>query len=271
MSDVREPHPSLAGRRVAVTRAARHGEDPLAVALAGLGAEVFEAPATAIGPPSSWEALDGALRRLETFDWLAFASATAVDAVVERCRFLGVDPAALGRLRLAAVGPATARRVSAVLRTPDVVPVEARGEAMAAALAAALRGPSIGRRVLVPRAAGGRPELLDGLAVAGAEVSAPEAYRTVALDPAELAPLVERLEQGTLDAVVFTAPSAVQSVTSALGERCALLDRVVLAAMGPTTRAALAERGFAVRVEPREPTLVGLAQALARHFGGSAR
>jgi uroporphyrinogen-III synthase/uroporphyrinogen III methyltransferase/synthase len=260
---------------VAVTRAARPGEDPLTAALIRLGAEVLEAPATTIGPPSSWVALDAALRRLEDFDWLAFASATAVDAAVQRCRFLGVDPAALGRLRLAAVGPATAGRVSALLRTPDLVPVEARGEAMAAALVSALRSPpqgrGQGRRVLVPRAAGGRPELLDGLAVAGAEISAPEAYRTLPVDPAELAPLSERLERGALDAVVFTAPSAVQSVASALGERRALLGRVVLAAMGPTTRAALGDLGLTVAVEPRETTLTGLAEALARHFGGSAR
>jgi hypothetical protein len=103
--------------------------------------------------------------------------------------------------------------VTALLRAPDLVPAEARGEALAAALAPHVRG----RRVLVPRAEEGRPELVDGLARAGADVVAPAAYRTVAAPPEALAPLGELLRAGAIDAIAWRAAArAVRSAATRL-------------------------------------------------------
>ncbi len=253
---------SLAGRRVAVTRGAG-GEDALSRRLRQLGAEVQEAPAIALAPPASWDPLDAALRALSGVDWIAFASANAVERTVARAAELGIDGAALGRPRLAAVGRATAERLARLVRPPDLVPAEARGEALAAALAPAVRG----RRVLVPRAQEGRPELVDGLARAGAIVTAPPAYRTVGASAEALAPLAASLAEGALDAVVFASPSAVRSVVTALGPRRALLERVVLAAIGPTTAAELRAAGFTTVLQPARAAAEALADALAEQLG----
>lgn len=254
--------PALAGRRVAVTRGAG-GDDALSRRLRQLGAEVLEAPSIALAPPSSWEALDAALRDLAAADWIAFASANAVERTVARAAALGVDRAALARPRLAAVGRATAERLAALVRAPDLVPAEARGEALAAALAPEARG----RCVLVPRAEEGRPELVDGLAAAGARVVAPSAYRTVPAPPEALAPLAEALAAGAVDAVLFASPSAVRSVAAALGERAPLLGRAALAAIGPTTAAALHALGFAEVLQPPRASAEALADAVAEHLG----
>jgi uroporphyrinogen-III synthase len=253
---------SLAGRRVAVTRGAG-GDDALSTRLRELGAEVLEAPAIALGPPSSYAPLDEALRALDRTDWIAFASANAVERTVARAAELGLAPAALARPRLAAVGAATARRLTRLVRAPDLVPPEARGEALAAALAPSVRG----RRVLVPRAEEGRPELLAGLGQAGAEVIAPPVYRTIPASPAALAPLVEALAAGELDAIAFASPSAVRSVIAALGARAGLLAGIALAAIGPTTAAELAAAGFAGALQPERATGAGLAEAIAEHLG----
>lgn len=254
----------LHGRRVAVTRGAG-GEDALAGRLEALGAEVLAFPAIAIGPPAAAElaALDAALRDLARFAWAAFASVNAVERTVERLDALGLGRAALADLRLACVGPATAARLAELVRQPDLMPSEHTGAALAASLARHVAG----RAVLVPRAAEGRPELVDGLLAAGAEVVAPVAYRTVAAPPEVLAPLGDLLAAGRIDAVAFASPSAVRSVVGALGARAALLGRVLLGAIGPTTAAALAEAGLPAGVVPAAHTAEGLAEALAARLG----
>jgi len=251
---------SLAGRRIAVTRAAS-ADDALSARLAALGAEVLEFPAIVVAPPSSLAALDAALRDLAAVDWIAFASANAVERTISRAIELGLAPEALARPRLAAVGKATSARVAASLRPPDLVPADARGEALSAALAPQVRG----RRVLVPRAEEGRPELVEGLARAGAEVVAPAAYRTVPAAAGSLEPLGDALRAGRLDAVVLASPSAVRSVVAAVG--AALLARARIAVIGPTTADAARAAGLAVAVQPRRSDGAALADAIAGTLG----
>lgn len=250
--------PRLDRRTVVVTRG-KGGEDALAARLRELGAEVREIPAIAFAPPADPGPLDAALRDLARFDWAVFASATAVERTVERLVALGLPPASLARLSLAAVGPATADALARAVREPDLVPAEAKGEAMAAALAPRVRG----RRVLLPRPAEGRPELLAGLRAAGADVAAVEAYRTVPAPPEAIRPLAEWLEAGVVAAVAFASPSAVRAVVGGLGERADLLRRVPLAAIGPTTAEALRAEGLDVAAQPGRYTAADLADAIA--------
>lgn len=252
----------LDGRTVVVTRG-KGGEDALSARLAELGASVRELPSIAFAPPADPAPLDAALRELDRFAWVVFASATAVERTLARAAALGVPPAAFAARRLAAVGPATAARLARDVRAPDLVPQEARGEAMAAALAPAVAGAS----VLLPRPAEGRPELLAGLVEAGARVTAVEAYRTVPAPPEALAPLAGWLERGEVDAVAFASPSAVAAVVGALGARQALLGRALLAAIGPTTAAALAAAGLPAGAEPATHTGRALAEAVAERLG----
>ena len=122
---------------MAVTRG-RQGEDALADRLRALGAEVMDFPAIAVAPPeaAAQAVVDAVLRRLEDFEWVVFASGNAVEQTLLRLGALGIGPEALSRLRLAAVGPATAEKLARAVRAPDLVPAQSRGAALAAALAA---------------------------------------------------------------------------------------------------------------------------------------
>jgi uroporphyrinogen-III synthase/uroporphyrinogen III methyltransferase/synthase len=218
------------------------------------------------GPPESWEPLDAALRALDGFDWVVFASGNGVERTLERMAAIGVSPAALAARRLAAVGPATAARLARDVRPPDFVPGEAKGEALAAEIAPLVRG----RKVLLPRAAEGRAELPEGLAAGGAILSAPDAYRTVAAPAETLRPLADWISRGEVDAVTFASPSAVKAVAGALGAERPALGRVLLAAIGPTTAAALREAGLEVGAMPSEYTAPALADAIAAKLGPRA-
>ncbi len=256
------PAPRLDRRTVVVTRG-KGGEDALSARLRELGAAVREVPSIAFAPPADPAPLDAALRDARRFGWVVFASATAVERTVARMRELGLDPALLGRARLAAVGPATAERVARELREPDLVPAEATGAAMAAALAPHVAG----RAVLLPRPAEGRPELLAGLRAAGADVAAVEAYRTVPAPAEAIRPLATWIAAGEVDAVAFASPSAVAAVVAGLGPEAPLLRRVVLAAIGPTTAEALRAAGLEPAVEPARHTGADLAEAIAQRLG----
>lgn len=252
----------LDGRTVVVTRGA--GESgALGERLRELGAAVRELPSIAIVPPESWGPLDAALRALPRFDWVVFASVHGVAWTLERLDALGLPREALASRGLAAVGPATAERLARDVRPPDFVPREAKGEALAREI-----GPRVaGREVLLPRAAEGRPELPDGLRAAGARLTAPIAYRTVPAPAAALAPLADWIARGEVDAVAFASPSAVKAVAAALGEGRALLRRVLLAAIGPTTAAAIRDVGLEAGAVPAEYTATALADAIAARLG----
>jgi uroporphyrinogen-III synthase len=258
----REPMPDapLSGRCVAVTRG-KQGDDPLSRRLRELGARVVEFPSIVIAPPPPDAAarFEETLRHLDGFDWAVFASGNAVEHTLVRMKASSVPVSALARLRLAAVGPVTADKLARSVRAPDLVPPQSRGEALAAALGPAVRG----RRVLVPRAEEGRPELVEGLVAAGADVVAPVAYRTEPAAPETVRELGDLLERGEVDAVVFASPSAVKSVVAALGERARLLSLALVAVIGPTTAEAVRAAGFGVDVEPASPSARALADAVA--------
>jgi len=252
----------LEGRTVVVTRPTGW-PDALSERLLEMGACVRELPAIDLAPPRDLSPLEEALRTLEQFDWVVFASAAAVERVVARMDDLGIPRQRLSARSLAAVGPNTAARLAAAVRAPDLVPDEATGEALARAL-----GPAVeGRRVLVPRPAEGRPELPEGLAACGADVHAVVAYCTVPAPAARLAPLRGWIERREVDALAFASPSAVRAVVAALGPAAPLLGEVLLAAIGPTTAEALDEAGLSTGVTARHHTGWGLAEAIAGRLG----
>ncbi len=80
--------------RVLVTRALGQGS-ALADQLRALGAEPILIPAIELAPPTSYAALDTALTALDTFHWLLFTSANAVEAFAQRLpRFSPHSPTA---------------------------------------------------------------------------------------------------------------------------------------------------------------------------------
>lgn len=250
-------------RRTVVVTRGKAGEDALARRLAELGALVRPLPSIGFAPPADPAPLDAALRGLDRFDWVVFTSVTAVDRTLARLLALGLDRAALARCSLAAVGPATAARLEEAVRAPEVVPDEAKGDAMAAALGDRVRG----RRVLFPRPAEGRPETVAGLLAAGADLVTVEAYRTVAAPPEAIRPLAAWIEAGEVDAVAFASPSAVKAVVAGLGAAAPVLGRVLLAAIGPTTADALREHDLVVGAQAAPYTGEALAEAVAEALG----
>jgi uroporphyrinogen III methyltransferase/synthase len=164
--------------------------------------------------------------------------------------------------RVAAIGPATAKRVEAAGLRVDVTPEEYRAEA----LIEVLEGSSLkGKRVLIPRAKFAREILPEKLREAGAEVVVAPAYESVPSNEGRER-LEELLENGEVDCVTFTASSTVENFVWAFEDAAGLLSKTRVACIGPIT--ADTARGYELRVdvEAAEYTIPGLVDAVANLF-----
>ena len=164
----------LFGRTIVVTRPAVERDDA-AAELEALGAEVLHAPLIEILPLLDYAPLDALLRSIQSYDWLVFTSANGVRATLDRLSVIGLDLRALGRVRIAAIGPATAEVLHAYRLRADLAPPESsRSEGLADALLEHVRG----GRVLLARADRGRDLLRERLGTV-AEVEQAVVYRNV--------------------------------------------------------------------------------------------
>jgi uroporphyrinogen III methyltransferase/synthase len=246
------PEQPLAGQVVLVTRAPGQAGG-LAARLREQGAEPLAVPLIEIGPGDSAE-LARAVADLSGFDWVAFTSRNAVEALRGAVEAAGLDARACAGTKLAAVGPATEAALRAWGLRPDLVP----GEATAAALGAAMpEGPG---RVLLPRGDLARPELPEALAAKGWELHEVVAYRTV--PRAELDPdLRKRIDGGRVHWVAFTSSSTVTGFLGAYGGPPP--ERVKVAAIGPSTAETCRAAGIRIDALAAEHTVPGLVAAIA--------
>lgn len=258
-----DPTLPLAGKRVVVTRA-RAQAAPLVALLRAAGAEPVEFPAICIEPAAGYQALDEALGRLQRYDWVIFTSANTVAQVERRLQLLGLSWQALHGRSVAAIGPKTARELEARGVAVAYMP----GEYVSTAIAAGLPMQA-GQRVLLPRADIADKRLVEGLRARGALVDELVAYRTtLPLDQA--GDLRARLQAGEVDAVTFASSSTVRNLCALLGDEAPrLLDRPVIACIGPVTATTARACGLDPRVVAHEYTIEGLVAALARHFASS--
>jgi uroporphyrinogen-III synthase len=250
----------LADRRILITRAP-HQAPELAERLSALGAVPVFLPTIEIAAPSSYDALDKAIRELDAFDLIAFTSANAVGAFRERARLLGVAPAPR---RIAVVGPATARAVEAMGLGVDAMPAVYTAEALGVKLAPEVRG----RRVLLVLAEDAPRVLRAAMEASGAEVTVAEAYSN-RIPEGALEKAAELFAEGARypDAVTFTSASTAGNLVAVLAAAgLKLPDQVVRASIGPITSRALRELGLAAHVEAAEATIAGLVDALAGYF-----
>jgi uroporphyrinogen-III synthase len=268
--------PRLAGLRILVTRPRTRAEE-LCFLLEDEGAEVVALPMLELEPPSDGRALRAAAETLARFSWVALASTAGVEALVEAARTAG-SAAVLRRLKVAVVGPGTARAARAAGLPVELEAEGGTGAALGAELARRLLATDA---VLLPAAEGGRPEMEAALAAAlPSEQATPEgggppsratasvtrvaAYRStpLAVDGAVWADLRARPPA----AVLFASPRTVEAFLDAGGRP--VLEQARAVAIGPTTAAALKALGFpAARVAER-PGPAELVEAAVRAIRG---
>ena len=244
------------GLKILITRA-MEGSSRLAQMIRELGGEPVVFPTIQITGPDRPQLLERAVVSLDQYDWLILTSANGVDRFFQAMTRQGLDSRALGRIKVCAIGPATAKELGRYNIVPDRVPEEYKAEAVVELLADQARE---GRSFLLARAQEAREVLPDGLRDLGGRVTVVPAYRTVTPEPDQAKDIEQMLDQGELDLVVFSASSTVNNLARMFPEKPLprLLGRAKVAVIGPITAATAESHGLEVAVQAREYTLEGL-------------
>jgi len=257
----------LLGWRVLVPRPTA-GQSAAVVALAAAGATAELVPLIAIEPPTDPAPLDDALLALGAgwYRWLVVTSGAAVPILEARAAAAGRTLAELvadGRVRVAAVGPGTARGLDDAGVATDLRP---RGAATGANLAAqwppaaAPAGDDRPARVLFARGDLAASTVADGLRARGWQVDEAVTYRTVAAPPPS-DEIRADWRSGAIRAALLTSASTVRSLAEHLG---APPPGTLLVAIGPTTADQTRRLGLPLAATADEQTMSGLVAALAR-------
>jgi uroporphyrinogen III methyltransferase / synthase len=253
----------LFGRRIVITRAVEQSSD-LVATLERRGAIPISLPLVTFSIPDNFAPLDAALCRWQEFDWVLFTSANAVQAVAQRAAVTNLDILRQSnRPQIAAVGPATNdAAVEAGLHVAHVAKTHL-GTALAEELAQELHNKS----VLLPRSDRANPDLPAALKKLAANITEVIAYHTLPPRDVDRVRATKVLDENS-DAVLFYSPSAVKNLADLLGREslAQLQNKIIIAAVGPVTTAALHDHGVTKNITASNTTTDAIISALENHF-----
>lgn len=250
----------LFGQRVVVTRT-REQASQLAGQLLELGAEVLEIPTIRMEEPLNKSGLVDAMLALGEYDWIVFTSPNGVTAFFDYFFKAFDDIRALGNLRIAAVGPATAAKLKELHLRVDAIPEEYLAARIADAVSSFESIENL--RILLMRAEIANAELPRELEKLGAIVDDVACYRTMP-ETEDLNGNAERLIESGADWITFTSSSTVENFHARfdLPKLRQQFPEIRIASIGPETSKTLRALGVHPDTEAREHNIPGLIRAL---------
>lgn len=146
-------------------------------------------------------------------------------------------------------------------------------EATTEALVKHLNGPARRGSMALIRSDHGSPTLLNDLKDSGWKVDEVQVYSLLLDDSEEMQSILDRLEDGEIDVLVFPTPAHVKAFLLQMQERCGkdgvltILEGITLAAMGKESRDSLEEYGAKVTLVPEKADPNALLNMVIRHLG----
>lgn len=251
----------LFGKRVLVTRS-RDQASKLSKLLSELGAEAVELPVIESRELEDTTKLDLAVSKLRKFQWVLFTSVNGVDAFWKRMRAAELDVRWFGKVKIGAIGPATADSLRDLGLYPDFISQDFTSDSMLEGLAEL---GIAGCRVLLPRSDIAPGDLIDGLIKLGAKPIEVAAYRTT--KPAGIDEKgSRRLLEGDIDIITFTSSSTVTNLLAALDGDVEAINKAKVACIGPATASVAQKAGIRVDIMAQEHTIPGLVAAIEEYF-----
>ncbi|TWH43059.1 uroporphyrinogen-III synthase [Dulcicalothrix desertica PCC 7102] len=258
----------LHGKRIIIT-APRVYAVRLSSALINQGALPLFMPVIETSPLEDFTILDEHLRKINTYDSIAFTSRNGIDAVSKRMRELKMDTSLLQQIHLCAIGK-DAELLEALGAEVDVIPEEPSPTGIIRELAKI--SDIEGKNILIPASEViGIPEpdvipnFVAGLEKLGMNVTRVTAYQTRSLDKEIYNVELELIRQGKVDVIAFSSSAEI----SAFLNMCDVSDyqNTVIACFGPYTGANARKLGLNVSIIADDfSSFDGFAAAIASHF-----
>jgi uroporphyrinogen III methyltransferase/synthase len=217
-----------------------------------------ECPTIELEPIENCTAIDLAISRMKSYQWLIFTSANAVDYFMKR---IAAGHEVCG-IPIAVVGSTTAKKLGDWKLSATLIPAHFNAEGLLDVFPKDLSGV----RILFPRAEVAREILPDELRRRGAIVDVLPVYRTKRA--VEGVPDIRQLlAKEKFDCVVFTSPSAIRFMAETIEEDLGnTLNAIPIAVIGPVTARACEPFGLNAAIEPKTATIPDLVEAIRRHF-----
>lgn len=247
-------------QRVVVTRT-RQQASQLSHQLSDLGAEVLEIPTIKIVAPDDHQPLVEVLVGIGSYDWLIFTSPNGVDTFFDFFFKAYPDIRDLGALRIAAVGPGTAAKLTELHLKVDLMPEQYVASKIAVALAKFESVENL--KMLLLRAQVANRELPEALEAMGAIVDDIPCYKTVPETEDRTGAAAAILESGA-DWITFTSSSTVENFHARfdLPGLVRQFPQMKLVSIGPETSKALTALALKPHLEAREHTIEGMVKAV---------
>lgn len=247
----------------------RHGGVPV-------GAPVMQEHYLQDSPRVRRAIIDVCAGRVDTAIFLTGVGANAMMGIAEGMGRLSEFEEALRSITVAARSPKPGRVLRRHKIPIDIMPAEpyTSGD-----LIAAMRDLDLdGKRVIFQRYGGPDSELPTYLREQRADYEALTLYDWgLPNDTASVVDLIDRMDQGGIDALAFTSRPQVPNLIAIAAEagreealRASLGGPVAVASVGPVCTRKLQEFGIGVDVEPDHPHMGNLVMAVAEYFGEAA-
>lgn len=247
----------LFSKRIMVTRSQKQ-QGTLATLLRDAGATVIHNPSMRVEATPNRAHLDAAIDACATLQWIAFTSQNAVAYFMQRIFERALDVRIFATLKIAAVGPATARALEDYGLRADCVPTRYDAEHLAAAMN--MNGKNAEQRgsVLLPQANNARPVLADGLRDLGFTVQQVECYCSITEENSY------DVTDKNIDAVTFASSVTVQRFVAQVGSSGVaylIKNNCQFIAIGKQTAASMRDMSLPVSAIADESTLSSLVDA----------
>ena len=243
----------LFGKRIVVTRA-QHQSRKFGEALADSGAQPVFLPSIDIEPIIPNNRLRRAISKISSYDSIIFTSTNAVAIFFAHLRGSRKDARALAGKTIIAIGEATSARLALFGIETDLVPEKFTSEGIISLLD---KLEITSKRFLLPRARDARDIIVSYIRGKGGICDVIPTYRATA--PLHVEPL-----PGDLDVFTFTSSSTVKNFIALYGKE--VLEKKVIASIGPVTTETLVSSGIDVDIEARRSDITGLVDAIETFF-----
>ena len=255
----------LFGRRIVVTRS-REQASELVQQLTELGADVLEIPTIKIVPPKNLKPLREAIGAMGEYDWALFTSPNGVDAFCREFFCQHKDLREIGPVKIAAVGQATAQKITDLHLEVDFTPKEFTTDGLLREFRQEVDCENL--RFLLPRADLADEKLARGLEELGGIVDDLDVYATVPETDDRTGHRARLLAEGA-DFVTFTSSSTVTNFCNLVDvpALCRNFPNLKFVSIGPVTTKTATERGLTITAEAKVHTIPGLVETILQSAG----
>lgn len=253
----------LKNKTIVLTRTIEQSKESVAI-FSELGANVIVFPTLEIVPPSNWDKFDELILSLQKIDFIVFTSVHTVTMFIKRCNELNKQ-FDFKKTKVVAVGNKTKSVCEENEIKVDILPKKFSGEGVVDELS---KYDLKDKLVFIPRSAIGREDLPKGLEELGAKIITVPVYNVSLPSKESIARNIEILNISKPDIFIFTSPSTFENflIIVNIDSPVSFFKNYEVAAIGPTTKAAIEKNKVKVSIMPDEFTIKGLANKMIEFY-----